>query len=83
MKKLELQFEVLLKELSMSLTETDVGEMRELVQTNELDVAFENFCTQFYERDAVCSEDQIIRIAAIGEAMGIKPEYWRKIATTH
>jgi hypothetical protein len=82
MKELELQFEVILKELSTSLTETEVGQMQELVRANELGVAFENFCRQLYERGAVCSQEQIIRIAAIGEAMGIEADYWRKIAIT-
>ena len=81
MKELELQFEVLLKELSTSLTVSDIEQIRELVDANELGVAFENFCTQLYERDAVCSRGQMKRIAAVGEAMGIKPDYWKNIAT--
>jgi hypothetical protein len=62
-------------------TETDIEQIRELVDARELGVAFENFCTQLYEWDAVCSREQIDRIAYIGKAMGIKPDYWRIIAT--
>ena len=80
MKALELQFTTLLRELSRSLTETDIEQIRELVNAGELGVAFENFCTQLYEWDAVCSREQIDQIAYIGEAMGIKPD-WQNIAT--
>jgi hypothetical protein len=75
MKALELKFNILLRELSTSLTETDIEQIQELVNVGELGVAFENFCTQLYQWDAVCSREQIDRIAYIGEAMGIKPDY--------
>jgi hypothetical protein len=81
MKALELQFNTLLRELSTSLTKTDIEQIRELVDAGELGVAFENFCTQLYEWDAVCSREQIDQIAYIGGAMGIKPNYWQNIAT--
>jgi hypothetical protein len=80
-KALELKFNTLLRELSTSLTETDIEQIRELVDAGELGVAFENFCTQLYEWDAVCSREQIDQIAYIGGAMGIKPNYWQNIAT--
>jgi hypothetical protein len=80
-KALELKFNTLLRELSTSLTETDIEQIRELVNVGELGLAFEHFCTQLYEWDAVCSREQIDRIAYIGEAMGIKPDYWQNIAT--
>jgi hypothetical protein len=80
-KALKLKFNTLLGELSTSLTEADIEQIRELVDAGELGVAFENFCTQLYEWDAVCSREQIDRIAYIGKAMGIKPDYWQNIAT--
>jgi hypothetical protein len=81
MKALERKFNTLLRELSTSLTETDIEQIRELVNVGELGVAFEHFCTQLYEWDAMCSREQIDRMAYIGEAMGIKPAYWQTIST--
>jgi len=69
-------------ELSKFLTQSDVEQILDLVNANELGIALENFCTQLYERDAVCSREHIGRICAIGEVMGIKPEYWDIISTT-
>jgi hypothetical protein len=63
MKALELKFNILLRELSTSLTETDIEQIQELVNVGELGVAFENFCTQLYEWDVVRSSEQIDRIA--------------------
>ena len=79
MKALEEQFEALLEELAGSLTPTDCEQIRELVGANELGVAFENFCTQLFERDAVCSLDQKRRIESIGTAMGISADYWKNL----
>jgi len=81
MKTLEEKFEVLLAALASSLTSYDVVQIQELVEANELGVAFENFCTQLYERDAVCSSDQLNEITSIGTAMGIRPEYWEGLTT--
>jgi hypothetical protein len=77
MSTLERQFAALLEEMSKSLTATDLEQIRELVDVGELGVAFENFCTQLYERGGVCERGQILRIAAIGEAMRINPRYWQ------
>jgi len=82
MKTLEEKFIILITELGPSLTAMDVEQIRELVDANELGVAFENFCTQLYERDAVCSLDQLNQITSIGSAMGIGPEYWEHLATS-
>ena len=76
MKELERQFEVLLDELSTSLTMNDVEQIRELARANELGIAVENFCTQLYERQAVCTKEQVIRIAEIGKAIGINSSFW-------
>lgn len=81
MKSLEQQFEELLKEFVESLTTSDCEQIRELAEANELGVAFENFCTQLFERDAVCSADQHRRIESIGTAIGISSDYWRNLAT--
>ena len=78
---LEQKFEVLLDELSQSLTAADVEQIQELVHANELGVAFENLCTQLYERAAVCSLEQIDRIAEIGNAMAIDSTYWQNLPT--
>jgi hypothetical protein len=43
MQALELKFNTLLRELSTSLTETDIEQIRGLVNVGELGVAFENF----------------------------------------
>lgn len=79
MKTLEQQFRELLEELEEKLTFSDCEQIRELVDANELGVAFENFCTQLFERDAVCSVGQLHRIEAIGKAMGISPDYWKTL----
>ncbi len=81
MKTLEQQFAALLEELADSLTTSDCEQIRELVDANELGVAFENFCTQLFERDAVCSADQHRRIESVGKAMGISADYWKNLAT--
>ena len=82
MKTLEEKFIDLLTKLGPSLTGTDVEQIQELVTANELGVAFENFCTQLYERDAACSSDQLIEISSIGAAMGINSEYWEHLVTS-
>ena len=82
MKTLEQQFVNLLGELGPSLTFTDVEQIQELVDANELGVAFENFCTQLYERDAVCSPEQLERISFVGTAMGINSDFWEPLETT-
>ena len=51
MKALKLKFNTLLRELSTSLAETDIEQIRELVNVGELGVAFENFGRQLYEWD--------------------------------
>jgi hypothetical protein len=82
MKILEEQFRILLRALGPSLTTEDVEQTQELVDHNELGVAFENFCTQLYELDVTCSPDQLTQIASIGTAMGISSEYWTILKTT-
>jgi hypothetical protein len=79
MPNLEQQFNALVAELAPLLTADDVKMIRELVDANELGVAFENFCVQLQERDVVCFGRQFDRIAAIGEAMGIARDYWSNI----
>ena len=72
---------ILLTTLGPSLTATDVEQIQELVEFNELGVAFENFCTQLYERDATCSPEELSQITSIGTTMGISPEYWENLET--
>lgn len=81
MTALEQKFEALLNELSQSLTSADVEGIQELIEANELGVALEDFCTQLFERDAVCSREQIDRIAEIGKATAINSEYWQNLRT--
>ena len=78
---LEKQFKILLTEMSQSLTVQDVDQITELVDANELGVAFENFCMQLYERGATCSPEQLVLIGSIGTAMNINPEYWERLET--
>ena len=82
MNRIEEQFRALLAELGPSLTAEDVLQIQELVGANELGVAFENFCTQLYEREATCSPDQLNQIALIGTAIGVRSEYWTILKTT-
>ena len=79
MKTLEQQLRELLDELSERLTTADCDQVRELVDANELGVAFENLCTQLFERDAVCSLEQHRRIESIGNAIGISADYWKNL----
>jgi len=58
-----------------------VEQNNELLSVGELTIAFENFCTQLYERDAVCSIADVQEIALIGKALGIKEKYWTILAT--
>jgi hypothetical protein len=81
MKTLEENFIVLLTQLGPSLTDTDVEQIQELVDANELGVAFENFCTQLFERNFACSREQLNQISSIGAAMGISPDYWKNLET--
>jgi len=81
MNALKPRFQSILKELSPKLTTTDVEQIDELANVGELAVAFENFCTQLYERDAVCSVVQVQEIGLIGTALGIKEKYWTILAT--
>jgi hypothetical protein len=80
MNTLKYRFKSILKELSPKLTKTDYEQVEELADARELGIAFENFCTQLYERDALCSPEQIHEIALIGEAMEINEKYWTIIA---
>ena len=80
MNALKPRFQSILKELSSKLTATDVEQIDELANVGELGVAFENFCTQLYERDAVCSVAQVQEIGLIGTALGIKEKYWTILA---
>jgi hypothetical protein len=82
MDELARQLEGLLRELSPSLTEFDIESIRDLIEHNEIGVAFEDFCTQLNERGAVCSPEQVARMAAIGGAMGIDPWYWGIVRTS-
>lgn len=72
----EIDLGLLLSELADSLTPKDVANIRELLNVNEIGLAVETFCEQLYERGAMCSRSQIDRIASIGGAIGIDPEYW-------
>lgn len=82
MKNLEQQFRELVDELADRLAISDCDQIRELVDANELGVAFENFCTQLFEWDAVCSAEQYRRIEFIGKAMGISADYWKNLEST-
>ena len=82
MTTLEKEFRDLLAQFGSSLTAKDIEHIRELVDANELGIAFENFCTQLIERDATCSLEQLGRIAMIGTEMGINSDYWINLATT-
>lgn len=82
MKTLEQKFEGLLEELAESLAASDSEQIRELVDANELGVAFEIFCTQLFERDTECSADQLRRIESIGRSMGISADYWKNLAAS-
>jgi hypothetical protein len=77
MSGLEQQIATLLKEMSKHLTASELKQIRELADVGELGVAFENFCTQLYERGATCERGQVLRIASIGKAIGINPRYWQ------
>lgn len=81
MKTLEEKFIVLLTQLGPSLTDTDVEQIQELVDANELGVAFESFCTQLFERIFECSRDQLDQRLSIGAAMVISPDYWKNLDT--
>ncbi|PYS72976.1 MAG: hypothetical protein DMF69_06180 [Acidobacteria bacterium] len=82
MNTFEEKFRILLIELGPSLTAMDLQQVQELVDANELGVAFENFCTQLFERDAVSSRDQLDQIVTLGAAMGISQEYWNHLVAT-
>ena len=71
------EFETLLHEVSQKLTTDDIEQIMDLLLANELGVAFENLCTQLYERDAVCTKDQIDQITRIGNALKIDSDYWQ------
>ncbi len=66
----------MLKGISPQLTAADVEQIVDLIDVGELRVAFENLCTQLYERDAVCSIAEVQEIAVLGTALGISQEYW-------
>ncbi|MBI3893436.1 MAG: MafI family immunity protein [Candidatus Wallbacteria bacterium] len=82
MKDLEDRFEKLLKVLPQGLTGADIEQVEELVQAGELGVAFENLCTQLYERSVVVPTWQIEELSAIGSVMGINPDYWEILASS-
>jgi hypothetical protein len=82
MKNLEQQFRELFEEFADRLATSDCDQIRELVDANELGVAFENFCTQLFEWDAPCSAEQYGRIESIGKAMGISADYWKNLEST-
>ena len=74
------RFQSIVKQLSSKLTPSDVAQIDELINVGELVVAFENFCTQLYERDAVCSMAEVQQIALLGAELGVEEKYWAILA---
>lgn len=71
---------LVLSELSAQLTDDDVRNIEELIRAGEMVLALECCCEQLYERDAVCSAQQIEELQALGEEMNVDPRYWTILA---
>lgn len=66
-------------ELSSKLVDSDVEAVRVLICAGELTDAFEDLCTQLYERGAICTSEQVARLASVGEAISVHPRYWEML----
>jgi len=69
----------LLEDFSSFLTINDYEQIQELIHANEIGIAFENFCTQLFEREATCSINQLHLISEIGKEIGMSPRYWTEL----
>jgi hypothetical protein len=61
------------------LPSADRHMVMQMADVNEFGVALENLCIQLYEFDIGVRTDILQEIAALGNLMGISPEYWGRL----
>jgi len=55
-------------------------DMRELTTAGEPGIALENLCSNLDDYGVAITPDSLAKIREVGQAMGIGPDYWERLA---
>ncbi len=82
MTEAEIETDILfvLSSVADQLPANDVQSIRELVQSRELGISFENLCNQIYEYDIKISKGVFDKISSLGNAMNLDQSAWNFLA---
>ena len=78
--EVEAELTKILEEVKRWIPADQLADMNELVRAGEPGVAFENLCMQLFEFDAVIPRELVSRLQRLGDQMGIKRDYWQRLA---
>jgi len=79
LEQIESRLLIVLDGLQERLPGEQIQDMRSLAKAREPGVALENLCSQLFEYDVDVSKAVRDELAALGTAMGIRPDYWSRL----
>jgi hypothetical protein len=64
----------------LGVPDAELDDMVALTKAGEPGIALENLCEQLFEHDVHVSHSIVQRIAFLGSAMGLRDDYWERLA---
>jgi hypothetical protein len=64
---------------ALGVPDSELDDMANEAKAGEPGIALENLCTQLFEYGCGVSHEVLLRIEAVGNAMGLKEAYWKRL----